>query len=155
MSHHPVFSDVCHTARAGERGVQPPLRRGARALGVGRGGNACFPTFRLERDGPTDQPTNQPTNGRTDKASYRVACPRLKIQILNRGLRVRCCHSVAYLPNRTDWEQRIWHCHSFVTDTQLCESHCLSTHPSVHDDRVESEKTRIYDPAVIFVCVHV
>ena len=53
---------------------------------VGRGGNACFPTFRLERDGPTDQPTNQPTNqptdgrtdGRTDKASYRVACPRLK-----------------------------------------------------------------------------
>ena len=25
---------------------------------VGRGGNACFPTFRLERDGPTDQPTD-------------------------------------------------------------------------------------------------
>ena len=38
---------------------------------VGRGGNACFHTFRLERDGPTNQ--------RTDKASYRVACPRLKI----------------------------------------------------------------------------
>ena len=29
---------------------------------VGRGGNACFPTFRLVRDGPT--------NRRTDKASY-------------------------------------------------------------------------------------
>ena len=36
---------------------------------VGRGGNACFPTFRLERDGPTNQPTNQPTNGRTDGQS--------------------------------------------------------------------------------------
>ena len=33
---------------------------------VGRGGNACFPTFRLERDGPTNQPTNRPTNRRTD-----------------------------------------------------------------------------------------
>ena len=28
---------------------------------VGRGGNACFPTFQLERDGPTDRPTDQPT----------------------------------------------------------------------------------------------
>ena len=37
---------------------------------VGRGGNASFPTFQLERDGRTD--------GRTDKASYRVACPQLK-----------------------------------------------------------------------------
>ena len=49
---------------------------------VGRGGNECFPTFRLKRDGrtdrPTDRPTNQPTDGRTDKASYRVASPRLK-----------------------------------------------------------------------------
>ena len=33
---------------------------------VGMGGNACFPTFRLERDGPTNQPTNRPTNRRTD-----------------------------------------------------------------------------------------
>ena len=41
---------------------------------VGRGGNACFHTFRLERDGPTDRPTD----GRMDKASYRVACPQLK-----------------------------------------------------------------------------
>ena len=32
---------------------------------VGRGGNTRFPTFQLERDGPTNQPTNQPTNGRT------------------------------------------------------------------------------------------
>ena len=45
---------------------------------VGRGGNARFPTFQLERDGPTDQPTDRPTDGRTDKASYRVACPQLK-----------------------------------------------------------------------------
>ena len=32
---------------------------------VGRGGNACFPTFRLDHHGPTDQPTDQPTDGRT------------------------------------------------------------------------------------------
>ena len=25
---------------------------------VDRGGNACFPTFRLERDGPMDGPTD-------------------------------------------------------------------------------------------------
>ena len=37
---------------------------------VGRGGNTRFPTFQLERDQPTDR--------RTDKASYRVACPQLK-----------------------------------------------------------------------------
>ena len=41
---------------------------------VGRDGNACFPTFRLERNGLTDRPT--------DKASYRVASPRLKSIIL-------------------------------------------------------------------------
>ena len=38
---------------------------------VGRGGNARFPTFRLDHHGPTHQ--------RTDKASYRVATPRLKM----------------------------------------------------------------------------
>ena len=37
---------------------------------VGRGGNARFPTFRLDSYGRAD--------GRTDKASYRVACPQLK-----------------------------------------------------------------------------
>ena len=50
---------------------------------VGRGGNAGFSTFRLVlTNGPTDQWTNGPTdrrtNGRMDKASYRVAIPRLK-----------------------------------------------------------------------------
>ena len=38
---------------------------------VGTGENAHF---QLERDGPTDRPTDR----RMDKASYRVACPRLK-----------------------------------------------------------------------------
>ena len=33
---------------------------------VGRGGNARFPTFQLERDGPTDRPTDQPTDQPTD-----------------------------------------------------------------------------------------
>ena len=47
---------------------------------VGRGGNARFPTFRLDHlYGPTNQPTNRPTDRRTDKGSYRVACPQLKI----------------------------------------------------------------------------
>ena len=41
---------------------------------VGRGGNARFHTFQLDHHGPT----NRPTNGRTDRASYRVAYPRLK-----------------------------------------------------------------------------
>ena len=41
---------------------------------VGRGRNARFHTFKLDHHGPT----NQPTDGRTDKASYRVASPRLK-----------------------------------------------------------------------------
>ena len=36
---------------------------------VGRGGNMCFPTFWLERDGPTNQPTNQPTDQPTDVQS--------------------------------------------------------------------------------------
>ena len=40
---------------------------------VGRGGKARFHTFRLV---VTDQWTDQ----RTDKASYRVACPHLKTQ---------------------------------------------------------------------------
>ena len=39
---------------------------------VGRSGNACFHTFRLVL-------TDQRTNGQTDKGSYRVACPQLKI----------------------------------------------------------------------------
>ena len=43
---------------------------------VGRGGNAHFHTFRLVL---TDGPTDEPTDGRTDKASYRVACPQLKM----------------------------------------------------------------------------
>merc|ERR1712150_217117 len=38
----------------------------------GRGGNARIHTFQLDHHGPTD--------GRTDKASYRVACPQLKMK---------------------------------------------------------------------------
>ena len=41
---------------------------------VGRGEDARFHTFKLDQHGPTDRRTN----GRTDKASYRVACPQLK-----------------------------------------------------------------------------
>ena len=36
---------------------------------VGRGGNARFPTFQLEHDGPTNQPTDRLTNRRTDGQS--------------------------------------------------------------------------------------
>ena len=51
---------------------------------VSRGGNACFPTFRLERHGPTNQPTDGPTDRRTDERTKPliVACPRLKNEIL-------------------------------------------------------------------------
>ena len=41
---------------------------------VGRGGNARFPTFRLDHYGRTDRRTDR----WTDKDSYRVACPQLK-----------------------------------------------------------------------------
>ena len=34
--------------------------------------------FPLFNSSVTDQPTNRPTDQRTDKASYRVACPQLK-----------------------------------------------------------------------------
>ena len=53
---------------------------------VGRGGNARFHTFQLDHHGPTNRPTDQLTNGRTDKASYRVACPRLKNQKTNQHM---------------------------------------------------------------------
>ena len=41
--------------------------------------NARFPTFQLDDPGRTDGRTDGPTDRRTDKASYRVACPQLKI----------------------------------------------------------------------------
>ena len=44
---------------------------------VGRSGNARFHTFRLVL-------TNGPTDRRTDKASYRVACPQLKTKEIER-----------------------------------------------------------------------
>ena len=45
---------------------------------VGRGGIARFHTFRLVlMDGRMDGPTD----GRTDKGSYRVACPQLKMNL--------------------------------------------------------------------------
>ena len=45
---------------------------------VGRGGNARFPTFRLDHYGPTDGQTD----GRTDKVSYRIASHRLKTGVI-------------------------------------------------------------------------
>ena len=45
---------------------------------VGRGGNVRFPTFRLVS---TDGPTDGPKDGWTDKASYRVARPQLKMLV--------------------------------------------------------------------------
>ena len=49
---------------------------------VGRSGNARFHTFQLML---TDGRTDGQTDGRTDKASYRNACPQLKmkLEILN------------------------------------------------------------------------
>ena len=42
--------------------------------------NCRFSTFRLDHHGPTDQRTDGPMDQLTDKASYRVACPQLKIR---------------------------------------------------------------------------
>ena len=33
-------------------------------------------------NGPTDRPTDGRTDGRADKASYKVACPKLKMEIM-------------------------------------------------------------------------
>ena len=45
---------------------------------------AVFPLFNSSvTDGPTDR--------RTDKASYRVACPQLKIDGTGFGVRLKCC----------------------------------------------------------------
>ena len=73
---------------------------------VGRGGNARFHTFRLVyTDRRTDGPMDRRTNWRTDKASYRVACPQLKTNGLThvdtmryfRGVTVKHCHIFAIL----------------------------------------------------------
>ena len=54
------------------------LRQLRRHFSVSYVSYACFPTFQLERDRPTDRTTD----GRTDKASYRVAYPQLKSMII-------------------------------------------------------------------------
>ena len=46
---------------------------------VGRGGNLCFPTFQLERDGPTNQPTDRPTDRPTDQWTK----PLIELRVLN------------------------------------------------------------------------
>ena len=43
---------------------------------VGWGGNASFHTYQLDHH---DRWTDRQMDGRTDKASYKVACPQLKI----------------------------------------------------------------------------
>ena len=49
----------------------------------GQGRKCAFSHFStqspLRTNQPTNQPTNRPTDWRTDKASYRVACPQLKM----------------------------------------------------------------------------
>ena len=45
---------------------------------TGGQGRKCVFSHFPTRSPQTNRPTDQPTNGRTDKASYRVACPRLK-----------------------------------------------------------------------------
>ena len=56
-------------------------------------------------DRPTDQPTNQLTdqltNGWTDKASYRVACPRLRIGEIIKALQIckSSTQTASLLPN--------------------------------------------------------
>ena len=87
-----------HCGRVG-RGIQPPstpqptsnTQTYTKSIE-----NARFPTFQLDHhDGRTNGPTDGRTNGRTDqrtdqrtdKASYRVACPQLKIQTCEKRTR--------------------------------------------------------------------
>ena len=41
-------------------------------------------TQKVPKTLPMDGPTDGPTDGRTDKASYRVACPQLKIVLIEK-----------------------------------------------------------------------
>ena len=60
---------------------------------TGGQGRKCtfFPLFDLcsRTDGPTNQPTDGRTDGPTDQPTYRVACTRLKRQILIHKLRYK------------------------------------------------------------------
>ena len=62
------------------------LRRG------GQGRKCAFPHFSTRVHGPTDQPTD----GRTDKASYRVACPQLKIKKANHMYKLMAGKKILY-----------------------------------------------------------
>ena len=63
-----------------------------------RGGIASFDTFRLDHHRPTDQRTD----GRTDKASFRFACPRLKREIYSRNQEVKIFAAVLLFSLRSD-----------------------------------------------------
>ena len=51
----------------------------------GQGRKRWFFHFSTRAHRRTDRRTDRPTNGRTDKASYRVACPQLKKEEEARG----------------------------------------------------------------------
>ena len=63
---------------------------------MGRGGNARFHTFQLDHHGSIDGRMDQ----RTDKASYRVACPQLKIE------RPECNGQDQIKPDKSTWLKR-------------------------------------------------
>ena len=67
---HNIVADGCSLSRS----IQPPSIPHALHTHTKCIYSIRFPTFQLDHHGPTDRPTN----GRTDKASYRVACPQLK-----------------------------------------------------------------------------
>ena len=50
---------------------------------VGRGGNAHFPTFRLDHYGPTDGPTDGRTDRRTDGPTDRRTKPLIELRVRN------------------------------------------------------------------------
>ena len=117
---------------------------------VGKGGNARFPSFQLDHYGPTDRRTDgrndEPMDGRTDKASFRVACPQLK-----KGKQKWSDEDLIV----TTWPvaisiQFLFKLPFLVAETQrykrLCPSVCWSIRPSVNSSvMIESEivKTRI------------
>ena len=72
-------SDAGSQYRCGQvgRGIQPPSTPQRTPNTQTYTKTLVFPLF--DSITMTDQRTDQRTNGRTDKASYRVACPQLKI----------------------------------------------------------------------------
>ena len=98
----------------------------------GQGRKCWFFHFSTHVHGPTDRPTDGRTDGRmdgrTDKASYRVACPQLKMVMvlilvtpdLIKRVKKKSRPSLYKAPNWSIWIIRYPHCLNFIYLFLLC-----------------------------------